>query len=72
MRFYVAGLTFTLALAMIPLTTAAFIEGLLRAINGPLGITGTTVFLLFVIGKTASNLNKIRQAFDACITVRAA
>ena len=72
MRFYILGLTFTLALAMCPLTAAALIEGLLRAANGPLSLTGKVVFMLFVIGKTASNLNMIWQAFGACVTARAA
>ncbi len=71
MKFYIAGITFTLALAMCQLTAAAFYEGLLYAANGTLSLTGAVVFMLFVIGKTALSLNKIRQAIDACVNVRA-
>ncbi|MFT3815457.1 MAG: hypothetical protein QM740_19115 [Acidovorax sp.] len=72
MRYYVAGLTFTLALSMIPMTLASFIDGLVRAATGSLNPTGTAVFLIFVVAMTAYNMHDIRRALSTCLSVRTA
>ncbi|MBO9680968.1 MAG: hypothetical protein J7556_22305 [Acidovorax sp.] len=72
MRYFTAGLTFTLALAMVPLTITALIEGLMLAVTGPLSLVGTLMFIAVVIWRTASRGNFIWQAVSTCVSIRPA